>query len=106
MCTNTKEECKQASSVTRHTKKRTKIRTSINDALAGAAAGAFAKTATAPIERVKLLMQLGGSIEARQFVTGGAKGATGNSFMAWNVAKSIYYEEGILAFWRGEIKIY
>jgi len=71
-------------------RRRELVRASIRDALAGAAAGAFAKSAVAPIERVKLLLQLQGSLEA---------GAVGTG--AWNVAKSVYREEGIIAFWRG-----
>ena len=71
------------------------------------------------MERVKLLMQLGGCLDTKR--GGGIGGgigavnvATANSSTrvstaavakssnAWNVAKSIYYDEGILAFWRGE----
>lgn len=61
------------------------------DALAGAAAGTVSKSAMAPVERVKLLMQLQGS----------ADGIAGQS--AWEVAVSIYRNEGIWAFWRGNI---
>jgi solute carrier family 25 (adenine nucleotide translocator) protein 4/5/6/31 len=61
------------------------------DAVAGASAGAFAKTAVAPIERVKLLMQLQGSLEAKEYHGKGA----------WSVARTVYEEQGVLAFWRG-----
>lgn len=61
------------------------------DAVAGACAGAFAKTAVAPIERVKLLMQLQGSLEAKEYHGSGA----------WSVAQTVYKEQGVLAFWRG-----
>ena len=54
------------------------------ECVAGALAGMFAKTAVAPIERVKLLLQL--------------KGATGS---AYDVMKKVYKEEGVMAFWRG-----
>lgn len=94
------------------------IRTSLRDALAGAAAGAVAKTAVAPIERVKLLMQLRGSIAgggisaeigsrvvatttATGMLKGGSAGANGN-WSAWSVATAVYRKEGIVAFWRGE----
>ena len=63
------------------------------NALAGAGAGAFSKTAMAPIERVKLLIQLQGSVEK------GSNGIAGQS--AWTVAYNVYEKEGILAFWRG-----
>ena len=61
------------------------------DALAGAGAGAFSKTAMAPIERVKLLLQLQGSVD----------GIAGRS--AWKVAFHVYHTEGIRAFWRGNL---
>eukprot|EP00980_Cylindrotheca_fusiformis_P004374 scaffold925_cov129-Cylindrotheca_fusiformis.AAC.27 len=61
------------------------------DALAGAAAGTVSKSAMAPVERVKLLMQLQGS----------ADGIAGQS--AWKVAVNVYQNEGILAFWRGNL---
>jgi solute carrier family 25 (mitochondrial adenine nucleotide translocator), member 4/5/6/31 len=62
------------------------------DAVAGACAGAFAKTAVAPIERVKLLMQLQGSLDAKEKYHGSS---------AWVVTRIVYNEQGILAFWRG-----
>lgn len=86
------------------------IHQSVKDVFAGAVAGAFAKTATAPIERVKLVMQLRGSIEKPSL---GGAGATSmkvngakNNVTAWTVTKSIYYEEGIIAFWRGEFMLF
>lgn len=52
--------------------------------VAGAAAGAFSKTVTAPIERVKLLLQLRpDETSVRQ------------------VVRDVYRQEGLLAFWRG-----
>jgi solute carrier family 25 (adenine nucleotide translocator) protein 4/5/6/31 len=65
------------------------------DAMAGACAGAFSKTAMAPIERVKLLLQLQGSVE------GGIGIAAGQS--SWKVALHVYEKEGIWAFWRGNL---
>lgn len=59
------------------------------DALAGASAGAFSRTAMAPVDRVKLLMQLQGSVTGVDFSN------------PWKVAKHVYQTEGILAFWRG-----
>ena len=72
---------------------KTSIKGSLKDALAGAAAGALAKTAVAPIERVKLLLQLQGSI---------SNSPTNISGSAINVARTVYREEGFLAFWRGK----
>jgi len=56
----------------------------IRSLVAGAAAGAFSKTVTAPIERVKLLLQLRpDETSVRQ------------------VVRDVYQQEGVLAFWRG-----
>ena len=60
------------------------------DALAGASAGAFSKTAMAPVERVKLLMQLQGYVATEEPVGGPLQ-----------VTRRIYQNEGLLAFWRG-----
>jgi solute carrier family 25 (mitochondrial adenine nucleotide translocator), member 4/5/6/31 len=59
------------------------------DALAGAVSGAISKTAMAPVERVKLLMQLQGSVQ----------GMSGKSPLG--VASHVYKSEGFIAFWRG-----
>eukprot|EP00934_Nitzschia_sp_Nitz4_P002554 Nitzschia sp. Nitz4//scaffold13_size275219//226814//227824//NITZ4_000913-RA/size275219-processed-gene-0.109-mRNA-1//1//CDS//3329536131//2544//frame0 len=59
------------------------------DAIAGAIAGAISKTALAPVERVKLLVQLQGSVQ-------GIAGQT-----PWKVALHVYQQEGVWAFWRG-----
>lgn len=68
---------------------------SVIDALAGAAAGALAKTVVAPIERVKLLMQLSRSISTPNRNNAPLSG--------WEVAKQIYKEQGLGAFWRGNL---
>lgn len=86
-------------------KKKDLMKASLTDAFAGAAAGALAKTAVAPIERVKLLMQLQRSIQNSTSIPN--NGTVGKSITfdvtgsAWSVAKTIYKEEGIIAFWRG-----
>ena len=89
----------------------TRKRTSpAKDAFAGACAGSISKTVVAPIERVKLLMQLQFSIDDKAKTNVGSSSSTSTprrrpttSFGAWDVTKKVYREEGILAFWRGEI---
>jgi solute carrier family 25 (mitochondrial adenine nucleotide translocator), member 4/5/6/31 len=54
------------------------------EAVAGGCAGAMAKTLVAPIERVKLWMQLGSTDQS-----------------AWQVTRMMYREQGIWSFWRG-----
>lgn len=56
----------------------------VRSLVAGAAAGAFSKTLTAPIERVKLLLQLHPEESSIR-----------------QVVQDVYQKEGILAFWRG-----
>ena len=96
----------------------------VKNAIAGACAGAFAKTVVAPIERVKLLMQLKFSIDSPSTKLVGSGAASGDTtttattktttssssfigqgtksnYSAWEVAKKVYERQGILAFWRG-----
>ena len=72
----------------------------VKDAIAGACAGAVAKTVVAPIERIKLLMQLQFSIDNK---SRGGGAPTARRCSAWAVTKQVYREQGILAFWRGEL---
>lgn len=60
-------------------------------AVAGAGAGAVSRTLLAPVERVKLLQQLQGSVHL------------GGPHSAVAVARKIYTEEGFWAFWRGNL---
>eukprot|EP00986_Skeletonema_menzelii_P015397 scaffold11695_cov131-Skeletonema_menzelii.AAC.2 len=81
-----------------------KSKTAARDALAGAAAGAIAKTVVAPIERVKLLMQLQFSIDktsTNKLNTTNGAAADGRRLGAFEVAKRVYERQGIVAFWRG-----
>lgn len=63
------------------------------EAVAGAGAGAFSKTAMAPVERVKLLLQL--QHQAKELVN--------EQKSALQVAKDVYRSEGFLSFWRGNL---
>jgi solute carrier family 25 (mitochondrial adenine nucleotide translocator), member 4/5/6/31 len=65
------------------------------DAVAGAGAGAFSKTMMAPIERIKLILQLQGSLKNHQHYNPHQN--------ARQVAYHVYKEEGIVAFWRGNL---
>jgi len=75
-----------------------KGKTLLKDATAGACAGAVAKTAVAPIERVKILMQLQNSIKA----SSSCKHADQyKNASAISITMKVYREQGVLAFWRG-----
>jgi solute carrier family 25 (adenine nucleotide translocator) protein 4/5/6/31 len=96
------------------------------EALAGAAAGAFSKTALAPVERIKLLSEYRlflfhilylcfvaqahvlhlsptflKSISCLEQLQGSVSFASNQS--AWQVGLSVYRQEGLLAFWRGNL---
>lgn len=70
----------------------------LKNAIAGAFAGSLAKTVVAPIERVKLLMQLQSSLAEKK--GGNALRVDGYS-SAWEVTRNVLKKEGVLAFWRG-----
>ncbi|CAG9466682.1 unnamed protein product [Pedinophyceae sp. YPF-701] len=62
---------------------------------AGGVAGVCARTASAPLDRIKLLFQV-------QAVGGAGSGLGKGSYTGiWQAVSKIYAEEGLLAFWRG-----
>ena len=79
----------------------TKRQTPTKDAVAGACAGAIAKTAVAPIERIKLLMQLQFSIDNRSETKksgaapspAGHASSRGGQYSAWEVTKLVYRDQ-------------
>ena len=76
-----------------------KSNTALKDCIAGVLSGSLAKTAVAPIERVKLLMQLQFSLDR---VNGSLEERVSSRTSAWEVVNTVYREEGLLSFWRGE----
>jgi solute carrier family 25 (adenine nucleotide translocator) protein 4/5/6/31 len=74
------------------------------DAVAGACAGASSRTIMAPVERVKLLLQLQGSLDAAKATsTIGGVGSSNTRKSAWAVTAEVYKTQGLLAFWRGNL---
>jgi solute carrier family 25 (mitochondrial adenine nucleotide translocator), member 4/5/6/31 len=65
------------------------------EAVAGAGAGALSRTLLAPVERIKLIQQLQGSLKEEKHHL--------QQLSAIRVAWKIYQEEGLLAFWRGNL---
>lgn len=71
----------------------------LTDALAGAAAGTLARTVVAPIDRVKLLIQLRGSIPSKTSSSSPSIGKQHKSPL--QIFRGIIHKEGILSLWRG-----
>lgn len=65
--------------------------------LAGAVSGAIGKTFTAPLDRVKILMQVGGGRYSGEIAQAAAKGDILRSLVA--IAK----QDGIFGYWRGNL---
>jgi solute carrier family 25 (adenine nucleotide translocator) protein 4/5/6/31 len=72
------------------------------DAVAGACAGACSRTIMAPVERVKLLLQLQGSLDAAK-ATSTIGGSSNTRKSALAVTAEVYTTQGLLAFWRGNL---
>lgn len=68
------------------------------EAVAGACAGATSRSIMAPVERIKLLLQLQGESLSKQQhnATTFAKPQS-----AWKLARTVYHEQGLFSFWRG-----
>ena len=73
------------------------------DVAAGASAGAFSRTVTAPIERIKLILQLQHSLVDHDKPTASSPKLIHRNKSAFEVARSIYEREGLLSFWRGNL---
>lgn len=73
------------------------------DVLAGAAAGIFARTIVAPVDRVKLILQVRGSIIPCCGTCRPNKVIQSQS--AWQVGRAIIREEGFVSLWRGNVPI-
>ncbi|KAI7839404.1 hypothetical protein COHA_006805 [Chlorella ohadii] len=64
---------------------------------AGALSGAIAKTITAPLDRVKILLQVKGGLERGAIAAAASKGNLLQAFLA------IGREEGIMGYWKGNL---
>lgn len=76
------------------------------EAVAGASAGAFSRTAMAPLERIKLLQQLQGSLaglDKTKITTATTTTRKTNNPSAWSLARYVYQTEGLTSFWRGNL---
>eukprot|EP00571_Detonula_confervacea_P015005 CAMPEP_0172308928 /NCGR_PEP_ID=MMETSP1058-20130122/9379_1 /TAXON_ID=83371 /ORGANISM="Detonula confervacea, Strain CCMP 353" /LENGTH=187 /DNA_ID=CAMNT_0013021457 /DNA_START=56 /DNA_END=616 /DNA_ORIENTATION=- len=77
----------------------------LTDALAGAAAGMFSRTVFAPIDRVKLLIQLRGSIipksSSSSVSDGGQQHQQHYNKSPMQIFRGIIQKEGLLSLWRG-----
>jgi solute carrier family 25 (mitochondrial adenine nucleotide translocator), member 4/5/6/31 len=77
------------------------------EAVAGASAGAFSRTAMAPLERIKLLQQLQGSLRLPStldkaiIIPSKTVSNSSNNPSAWSLARHVYQTEGLASFWRG-----
>ena len=73
-----------------------------NSVLAGGCAGCIGKTLTAPLSRLTILYQVGPLL--KQHVRGAGAIAQENNFMSLLYeSKRVVQEEGILAFWKGNL---
>ena len=70
------------------------VQDSLREAAAGAFAGAVTKTAAAPLDRLKLVVQLRGSL---------AGGTTHHYEGPWAALRRMIQQEGVLALWRGNV---
>lgn len=64
---------------------------------AGAIAGAIGKTVTAPLDRIKILLQVKGGFSGSEVVQATASGG----FLP--AVRAIFKEEGLKAFWKGNL---
>lgn len=65
--------------------------------MAGAIAGAVGKTAVAPLDRVKILLQVRGGLQTGAVREAAIQGGVFRSL--WAICK----EEGVLSFWKGNL---
>lgn len=72
----------------------TSVKDSMREVAAGASAGAISKTVMAPLDRLKLVVQLRGSLGDKKHAAYGGP---------WTAFRRMIREEGFLALWRGNV---